>query len=152
MNGQNIDFRLRQEGGPQNIMGQVKFLMPNSYNIYLHDTPYREDFSKTVRMFSHGCIRLEKPFDFAAYVLKGYPEWTKERIDTLVARNTELSVILKQPIPVHVLYFTVWKEKDGSVQFRDDYYGLDNALEAALRRSLRVHPNVLQIAAKPGGP
>ena len=128
----DIDFRLRQEGGPQNIMGQVKFLIPNKYSVYLHDTPYRDDFAKSVRMFSHGCIRLEKPFDLAEYVLREFADWMREKIDTVVARKTEHSIFLKNPIPVHIVYCTVWKERDGSVQFRDDCYGLDQRLGAAL--------------------
>jgi L,D-transpeptidase YcbB len=136
MNEKTIDFHLRQEGGPQNIMGQVKFLIPNKFNIYLHDTPYREDFTKNIRMFSHGCIRLERPFDFAAYVLSDFPDWSRERIDTVVAQNREHSLLLIHPIPVHVLYYTVWKGKDGSVQFRDDYYGLDRRLWVAMSSGL----------------
>ena len=128
MNEKTIDFRLRQDPGPQNIMGQIKFLVPNRFNVYLHDTPYREDFVKTNRMFSHGCIRLERPADLAQYVLRDFSQWTKERIDTVIARNTEQSILLKRPIPVHILYYTVWREKDGSVQFREDFYGLDRRL------------------------
>jgi len=124
----DIDFFLRQEAGPQNIMGQVKFLVPNEHSIYLHDTPYREDFPKYVRMFSHGCIRLEKPLDLAEYVLREFPTWDRERIDTIVARRVEQSLLLKHPIPVHVVYCTVWKEQSGSVNFRQDYYGLDRRL------------------------
>jgi murein L,D-transpeptidase YcbB/YkuD len=147
MNEKTIDFLLRQEGGPQNIMGQVKFLVPNKFNIYLHDTPYREDFAKNIRMFSHGCIRLEKPFDFAAYVLNEFPEWDRERIDTVVARNVEHSLFLMHPIPVHILYYTVWKGKDGSVQFRDDYYGLDRRLGVAMRPAFVRNEDVLAKAA-----
>jgi L,D-transpeptidase YcbB len=128
----DIDFFLRQEAGPQNIMGQVKFLVPNEHSIYLHDTPYREDFPKSVRMYSHGCIRLEKPLELAEYVLREFPTWTRERIDTIVAQRTEQSLLLKHPIPVHVVYCTAWKEKDGLVQFRQDYYGLDRKLGAVL--------------------
>lgn len=137
MTPEKIDFFLRQEGGPQNIMGQVKFLIPNKYNVYLHDTPYREDFPKSVRMFSHGCIRLEKPFDFAEYVLQQFPEWTRASIDTVVARRTEHSLRLKTTIPVHVVYCTVWKASDGSVQFRDDHYGLDRRLNAIMTTGSR---------------
>ncbi|MDP2886239.1 MAG: L,D-transpeptidase family protein [Ignavibacteria bacterium] len=128
----DIDFRLRQEGGPQNIMGQVKFLIPNEHSVYLHDTPYRDDFAKSVRMLSHGCIRLEKPFDLAEYVLREFPDWRREKIDTVVAHKTGHSIYLKNPIPVHITYCTVWKERDGSVQFRVDCYGLDRRLGAAL--------------------
>ena len=128
MTPEKIDFHLRQEGGPQNIMGQVKFLMPNRYNVYLHDTPYRDDFAKNIRMFSHGCIRLEQPFDFAEYVLRQLPEWTMEKIDTVVARRAEHMITLNSTIPVHIVYSTVWKAGDGSIQFRDDCYGLDRRL------------------------
>lgn len=133
MTPEKIDFFLRQEGGPQNIMGQVKFLIPNKYNVYLHDTPYREDFQKNVRMFSHGCIRLEKPFDFAEYVLQQFPDWTRAKIDTVVSRKTESSIRLKKTIPVHIVYSTIWKANDGSIQLRDDYYGLDRRLDALMR-------------------
>ncbi len=133
MDPKDIDFFLRQEGGPQNIMGQVKFIIPNKYSVYLHDTPYREDFPKNVRMFSHGCIRLEEPFDLAEYVLREFPDWTRERIDTVVARKAEQTLTLKRSIRVHVVYCTVWKEMDGSVQFRPDYYALDRRLAAAMR-------------------
>jgi murein L,D-transpeptidase YcbB/YkuD len=135
MTPEKIDFFLRQEGGPQNIMGQVKFLIPNKYNVYLHDTPYREDFQKNVRMFSHGCIRLEKPFDFAENILQQFPEWTRTKIDTVVSRKTESSIRLKKTIPVHIVYSTVWKASDGSIQFRDDYYGLDRRLNEILSMS-----------------
>jgi murein L,D-transpeptidase YcbB/YkuD len=133
MNDKTIDFRLRQEPGPQNIMGQIKFLIPNRFNIYLHDTPYREDFPKTNRMFSHGCIRLERPADLAEYVLKEAPPWTREKIDTVITRNLEQTIVLKKPIPVHILYYTAWKAIDGSVQFREDCYGLDRRLGWALQ-------------------
>jgi murein L,D-transpeptidase YcbB/YkuD len=132
MDPKDIDFFLRQEAGPQNIMGQVKFLVPNEHSIYLHDTPYREDFPKNVRMFSHGCIRLEKPLDLAEYILREFPAWDRERIDTVVTRLTEQTIVLKRQVPVHVLYCTAWKEKDGSAQFRQDYYGLDWRLGAVM--------------------
>ena len=137
MTPEKIDFFLRQEGGPQNIMGQVKFLIPNKYNVYLHDTPYREDFPKNVRMFSHGCIRLEKPFDFAEYVLQQFPEWSRARIDTAIARRTEHSMRLRSTMPVHIVYSTVWKASDGSIQFRDDCYGLDRRLSEVMHRTPR---------------
>jgi murein L,D-transpeptidase YcbB/YkuD len=135
MSDKNIDFKLRQEAGPQNIMGQVKFLIPNKYNIYLHDTPYREDFPKTVRMFSHGCIRLEKPLDLAEYVLRDSPGWRRTKIETVVARIMEQSPLLKSQVPVHILYATVWRDGDGSIQWREDVYGLDRKLGSAFYRT-----------------
>ncbi len=129
----DIDFRLRQDPGPDNIMGQVKFLMPNKYDVFLHETPYREDFAKNIRMYSHGCIRLEKPYEFAEYVLKHYSGWTKDTIRAVVQRIERRLVNLKDPIPVYVLYCTAWKEKGGTIQFREDHYGRDKRLAAALR-------------------
>ncbi|HTY39330.1 MAG TPA: L,D-transpeptidase family protein [Bacteroidota bacterium] len=134
MNDKTIDFHLRQDPGPQNIMGQIKFLIPNRFNIYLHDTPYRDDFTKTVRMFSHGCIRLEKPAELAEYVLSEFPDWTRERIDTLIARTTEQTLLMKRPIPVHVVYMSAWKDEDGATQYRSDFYGLDARLRLALAK------------------
>jgi murein L,D-transpeptidase YcbB/YkuD len=147
MNEKTIDFRLRQDPGPQNIMGQIKFLIPNRFNIYLHDTPYREDFPKMNRMFSHGCIRLERPSDLAEYVLRDFPQWTKEKIDTVIQRNAEQSLFLKKPIPVYVLYYTVWKERDGSVQYREDFYSLDRRLGWVLQPATPKSP-VSSIAVK----
>ncbi len=132
LNPKDIDFRLRQGPGPNNIMGQVKFLLPNKYEVFLHDTPYREDFAKNVRMYSHGCIRLERPFDFAEYILKDYLGWTKDTILAVVHRIERRTINLKDPIPVYVLYCTSWKDKDGTIQFREDYYGKDRRLSAAL--------------------
>ena len=147
MNEKTVDFRLRQDPGPQNIMGQVKFLIPNRFNIYLHDTPYRDDFAKNVRMFSHGCIRLERPFDLAEYVLRSFSQWTREKIDTVIVRSTESTIFLKKPIPVHVLYYTVWKEKDGSTQIREDFYGLDRRL-ASILAARPMTPTRSEIALK----
>ena len=132
LNPKDIDFKLRQGPGPNNIMGQVKFLLPNKYEVFLHDTPYREDFAKNVRMYSHGCIRLEKPFDFAEYILKDYLGWTKDTILAVVHRIERRTINLKDPIPVYVLYCTARKDKDGTIQFREDYYGKDKRLSAAL--------------------
>jgi murein L,D-transpeptidase YcbB/YkuD len=132
LNPKDIDFRLRQGPGPNNIMGQVKVLLPNKYEVFLHDTPYREDFAKNVRMYSHGCIRLERPFDFAEYILKDYLGWTKDTILAVVHRIERRTINLKDPIPVYVLYCTAWKDKDGTIQFREDYYGKDRRLSAAL--------------------
>ena len=129
---EDIDFTLRQEPGPLNILGRVKFIVPNKYDVYLHDTPYKEDFAKLFRTFSHGCIRLEKPFDLAEYLLRDVPGWTRQRMDTVIARIEERTVSLKEPVPVHVVYFSTWKARDGSDEFRQDIYGLDERVNAAL--------------------
>ncbi len=138
LNAKDIDFRLRQDPGPDNIMGQVKFLLPNKHDVFLHETPYREDFGKNVRMYSHGCIRLEKPYEFAQYLLRDYPGWTKDTIFAVVQRGERRTVNLKDKIPVYVLYCTAWRENDGTIQFREDYYGRDRQLSDALREAPRV--------------
>lgn len=132
LNPKDIDFRLRQGPGPSNIMGQVKFFLPNEYDVFLHDTPYREDFAKNVRMYSHGCIRLEKPFELAEYLLRSSSGWTKDTILAVVKRIERRLVNLRNPVPVHVLYGTAWVEKDGSMEFREDCYGKDKRLNDAL--------------------
>ena len=128
----DIDFTLRQDPGPLNIMGQVKFLLPNRYEVFLHDTPYREDFAKSIRMYSHGCIRLERPYEFAEYLLKDYPGWTKDTILAVVQRIERRTINLKEPVRIDVLYCTAWRDKDGTIEFREDYYGRDKRLNEAL--------------------
>jgi murein L,D-transpeptidase YcbB/YkuD len=128
-------LRLRQDPGPESILGRVKFVLPNKYEIYLHDTPYRENFEETVRLFSHGCIRLEKPFELAQYLLRDTPGWTSEHVAEVIESAKEQPVTLDSPKPVFVLYQTVWLGMDGSVQFRDDVYETDAQLVAALRKA-----------------
>lgn len=126
-------YRLRQDPGPINPLGRVKFMFPNEFNVYLHDTPYRAHFARTKRDFSHGCIRVERPVDLAEYVLASDPGWTRKRIRAALGRNATQNVTLPRPIPVYILYFTAWFDPDGTVQFRDDVYGRDRALDEALR-------------------
>jgi murein L,D-transpeptidase YcbB/YkuD len=138
LNPKDIDFRLRQDPGPDNIMGQVKFLLPNKYEVFLHDTPYREDFAKTIRMYSHGCIRLERPYDFAEYLLNDYPGWTRDTILRVVQKVERRTITLKEPVPIYILYCTAWREGDGMIEFREDYYGRDKRLNAALLEGPRA--------------
>jgi murein L,D-transpeptidase YcbB/YkuD len=118
-----------------NAVGRVKFMFPNRFNVYLHDTPSRELFAKTVRTFSSGCIRIEKPLELAVYVLRGDPQWTRERLDAAIARGDEQTVRLPELIIVHVLYWTAWAEADGTVHFRQDIYQRDPPLDKALRQA-----------------
>lgn len=117
--------RFRQEPGPRNPLGDVKFMFPNPYHVYLHDTPSRSLFAKPFRAFSHGCIRLEKPMDLAAYVLRDNKQWTPERVQAVLAKRTSQTVSLPEPIPVHLVYRTAWIDDSGKVQFRPDLYGHD---------------------------
>jgi murein L,D-transpeptidase YcbB/YkuD len=119
----NVQFR--QRPGPRNALGNVKFLFPNQFDVYLHDTPADALFSRVERDYSHGCVRLEKPFEMAEWVLKDRPEWTPEKIKAAMDGGREQHVALKQHIPVYIVYQTVWVDDDGSVEFRDDVYGHD---------------------------
>ena len=125
---------LRQKPGPKNSLGLVKFVFPNSYNVYMHDTPATEFFSKSRRDFSHGCIRLENPPELAAWVLRNNPGWTMERIRAAMKGDTPQQVKLAQPIPVFIVYGTAVVTEDGLVHFYDDIYGHDTALEKALAK------------------
>jgi L,D-transpeptidase YcbB len=125
---------IRQTPGPKNSLGLVKFIFPNSYNIYFHDTPEQVFFSKSRRDFSHGCIRLEKPADLAVWVLRNNPGWDMERVRTAMNGTTQQQVNLTQPIPVLILYATVIVTEDGVVHFYDDIYGHDAALEKVLAK------------------
>jgi murein L,D-transpeptidase YcbB/YkuD len=127
-------FFVRQKPGPKNALGLVKFVFPNSYNVYMHDTPATEFFAKSRRDFSHGCIRLEKPAELAAWVLRDNPGWTPDRILAAMNGTATLRVNLAHPIPVFIVYATVIVLEDGVVHFYDDIYGHDATLEKVLAK------------------
>lgn len=131
----NRRFRLRQEPGPSNALGDVKFMFPNRWNVYLHDTPSRELFARDERSFSSGCIRVEQPLELAAHLLRGDPSWTPERIRSVVEAGVERSVTLAEPVPVHILYLTAFVDEEGLVNFRSDIYGRDVPVASALAES-----------------
>jgi murein L,D-transpeptidase YcbB/YkuD len=120
--------RVRQKPGPSNSLGLVKFLFPNSNNIYLHDTPSKSLFSEDNRAFSHGCIRVAKPRDLAIRVLQQMPEWTTQKIDAAMHAGKEQYVTLKKTIPVYIGYFTAFMSSDGQLNFRTDVYKRDASL------------------------
>jgi murein L,D-transpeptidase YcbB/YkuD len=123
---------IRQMPGPKNSLGLVKFIFPNSSNIYMHDTPAQEFFAKSRRDFSHGCIRLEKPADLAVWVLRDIPGWDMDRVRGAMNGTPNQQVNLAHPIPVFIVYGTVVVTEDGIVHFYDDIYGHDTALEKVL--------------------
>jgi len=124
---------IRQKPGPKNALGLVKFIFPNSYNVYLHSTPAPELFSQARRDFSHGCIRVENPVGLAAWVLRNKPEWTVDRIRAAMNSGpNNVQVNLDKPIPVLILYSTAVVEPDGEVRFFDDIYGYDKSLQKVL--------------------
>ncbi|MBP6558175.1 MAG: L,D-transpeptidase family protein [Flavobacterium sp.] len=119
---------IRQKPGPNNSLGLVKFLFPNSNNIYLHDTPSKSLFSQEKRAFSHGCIRVAKPKELAKMILQDEPNWTPEKIEAAMNGKKEKWHTLKNKIPVYIGYFTAWVDDDGLINFHKDIYDRDNAL------------------------
>jgi len=115
----------RQKPGAKNALGHVKFLFPNPFNVYLHDTPADGLFGRAGRALSHGCVRLERPEELARYTLRDKTEWTDGRIKEAMDAGEEKHVALKAKIPVHIVYFTAWPKGDGDVELFDDIYGLD---------------------------
>jgi murein L,D-transpeptidase YcbB/YkuD len=103
----------------------VKFLIPNAFNVYLHDTPADALFARSRRAFSHGCVRVEEPEALASYVLRDRPEWTTERISSAMNAGVEKYVQLDNTIPVHIVYFTTWVDERGGLYFLPDVYGYD---------------------------
>lgn len=119
---------IRQKPGPKNSLGLVKFLFPNSNNIYLHDTPAKSLFNKEDRAFSHGCIRVEKTKELANLILKDDKAWSPEKIDEAMNGGEEKWVTLKNKIPVYIGYFTSWVDAEGTIHFYDDIYERDGML------------------------
>ena len=119
---------IRQKPGGANALGKVKFIFPNSYNIYFHDTPSKSLFNRDNRAFSHGCIRLAEPVKLATYLLRNQPEWTTEKINVAMSSSIEKWVPLKKSLPVFITYFTAWVDSEGLLNFRDDVYGHDKNL------------------------
>jgi L,D-transpeptidase YcbB len=130
--GGAFPFTFRQLPGSKNALGQVKFMLPNTHNIYLHDTPAQDKFASTSRAFSHGCIRLSRPIDLAHDLASEVPGWSAQRVDDVLAGGKNTKVALPQKIPVHLIYATAFKGENG-IEFRPDVYGRDRKLYSALR-------------------
>lgn len=124
-------YRLRQAPGEKNALGQVKFMFPNEFDVYLHDTPARELFRKSVRTFSSGCIRLEKPVTLAEAVLQADGQ-DPSRVREILQSKKTTRINLATPLPVHLAYLTAWIGEGGTIEFRDDIYGRDALLAKAL--------------------
>lgn len=119
----NLAFR--QKPGSNNALGHVKFLFPNKFNVYLHDSPADELFARVGRAFSHGCVRVEEPETLAQYVLRNDPDWPLEKILKAMNAGVERSVTMKEPLPVHIAYFTAWVDENNGLHFQPDVYGYD---------------------------
>ena len=126
-------YKLQQTSGPYNPLGKIKFIFPNKYAVYLHDTPDKSLFDKTLRYFSHGCIRVEKPYLLAEFLLKSNPRWTKEAFLNLLESSTRKNVSLNEQIPVYITYITAWEDRNGVVHFLNDVYKQDRILYTALK-------------------
>jgi len=131
LSADNFTYAFRQDPGPANPVGHVKFMCPNPFNVYLHDTPSTQYFRRTQRDLSHGCVRVEQPLGLAQYVLGGGPEWDQKGIAAALDTSRNEAVTVPQPLPVHLLYFTTWVDDQGAVDFRPDLYGIDDLQERA---------------------
>ena len=132
----SFPYRFRQEPGRLNALGRIKFMFPNQYDVYLHDTPSRSLFERAQRDFSHGCIRVEKPMDLATYLMRKNSKWGREAIETALDEGTERTIYLPKPMPIHLLYWTAWADGDGTIQFRTDINALDKSLANALQAAV----------------
>jgi murein L,D-transpeptidase YcbB/YkuD len=130
----SMPWAVRQKAGSDNALGRIKFNIPNSDDIYLHDTPNRKAFTRSDRALSHGCVRLEKPEDLALYVLRD-KDWSREKLEDEIGKGDTHTVGLQKSLPVWLLYWTVWVDAEGILQFRDDIYDRDLHLAAALAKA-----------------
>ena len=136
----NFPYTIRQAAGARNPLGLIKFNMPNSDDIYLHDTNNRGLFSRSDRALSHGCIRLQQPMDLALFTLRNQSRWSKETLTKAIDTKTTQSVMVPSPVPVYLLYWTAWKDAKGTTQFREDIYGRDQRLLTALAK---ISPSIM---------
>ena len=139
----NIPYTLRQEPGPKNALGRVKIMFPNSYSVYLHDTPSQSKFEETDRAFSSGCVRVERPLELAELLLADPEAWSTARIEQAVDAGRTQNVTLPHKVPVLLAYWTAWVDPQGRVNFRRDVYGQDAQWAAGLARpyTARAMPN-----------
>lgn len=128
----NFNYQFRQDAGPRNALGGIKFMFPNPYNVYLHDTPTRGLFSRDQRTFSSGCIRLSNPVELAEYLLKHDPKWNRQTIKAAASSGKQRVVNLPQEVPVYLLYWTAWVDEQGLTNFRGDIYNRDKPMARAL--------------------
>ena len=132
VDAKGLSYKFRQDPGAQNSLGRLVFQFPNKFDVYIHDTPDPGLFNRAVRDFSSGCIRVQRPLDLAAHMLRDDPSWTKEKIVEAIAAGETKVIRLRDPMSVHILYWTTWLGGDGRVQFRKDIYLRDAALVGAL--------------------
>ena len=139
---------IRQLPGDKNQLGKIKFLFPNSYNIYFHDTPYKGLFEKDKRAYSHGCIRLRDPVKLAEYLLSDNPDWDYAKIQEAMNAGKEKFVRVKDPVPVLIYYYTAWVDDGGRLQFREDIYDRDKIMAGKLFTDRRMSFDQDELALK----
>jgi murein L,D-transpeptidase YcbB/YkuD len=138
----NFPYIVRQNPGSANALGRVKFMFPNSDNVYIHDTPSRGYFAREDRAISSGCVRVEKPFDLAVLLLSDTPDWVSTRIRDAMQQDKEETVRLKMPVDVVLIYLTAWTDGRDRIQFRKDVYQIDeNVLEALNQKPVALNVN-----------
>jgi L,D-transpeptidase YcbB len=137
MSGKYFPYTVRQEPGPQNSLGLLKFMFPNKHDVYMHDTPQKELFLKNERAFSSGCIRIQQHIELAEYLLRTIEGFDRDSIESILKSGKTQQVILPEPIMVHIVYFTAAVNENGKVIFRKDIYDRDKALKAALFREYK---------------
>ncbi len=135
-------YRFRQQPGPLNALGTVKFMFPNQYAVYLHDTPSRDLFQRADRAFSSGCIRVERPGELTEYLLADSSRWTPAAVRSALDSRREQTITLPRPIPVHLQYMTAWVDREGVVHLRNDLYNRDARVADALQAPPRVMANL----------
>ncbi|MGW8248020.1 MAG: L,D-transpeptidase family protein [Acidiferrobacterales bacterium] len=128
-NKDNFPYKLRQDPGPHNALGLIKFIFQNKLAIYLHDTPQRQLFAKTDRAFSHGCVRVQQPMSLALNLLQDQPQWDREFINENIESGATVDVRLTQQVPIYLVYWTAWVGDDGQTNFRADVYERDRLAE-----------------------
>lgn len=136
---ENFDYFLRQAPGPNNALGRIKFMFPNKYSVYLHDTPSKELFLEEQRNFSSGCIRLQEPFKLAEYILKKNNKWDQEKFKEMLADENEEIIYLSEKMPIHIVYMTAWVNDNYQMQFRNDIYKRDQKLIEAYYNKKEVN-------------
>jgi L,D-transpeptidase YcbB len=130
-------YRFRQKSGPWNALGAVKFMFPNNYNVYIHGNAEQGLFDQRLRMFSHGCVRIDKPLKLARWALN-HPDWTTKRLKAYMNQPKPVEVPVGEPIPVYLLYFTAWVDDDQRLNFRQDIYGRDNEMQERFYRGGKI--------------
>ena len=130
---EDFRYKLKKDPGPHNDLGRVKFLFPNKFDVYLHDTPAKRLFERSMRGFSSGCIRVEKPLDLAEYVLRSSPGWSRDAVSAAIDAGQLRTIGLGRKIPVHLIYMTASVDSEGRVLFWQDIYGRDPVLDRALQ-------------------